>query len=490
MLNRILLMFSLLLFNAFLSFHAIAEDRALIIGINAYEGDNALEGCRTDAENMERVVKEVWGYKSSQIKTLFDKKATQKAILDAFDDWLIRDTRSGDRVFFYFSGHGIQIPDEDGDEEDDIDEAFCPVEMKEMITDDEINKRLKKLSSRQVIFVADSCHSGTTTRALNSSKSKLKAKRVLYDGELRASKTRGIGLPEARYNTVDPTFKNVIAYSAVSPTQFALDGGPNGGVFTNAFIKAVKDKAADTNRDGKVTHGEVLSYVQKESQKFCDETGQCTQNDGHLTPQLDANAQWNSVEITARDAAPPSPSSSADDVMTTAEGFDNENSAQLQANILPSTAFNLGDKMQFTIKSQRTGYLFLLDINSKGQLTVIFPNKFSKEINQESILEAGQTITIPDNSYNNFDFEAQEPTGDGLLLALLLEENEETLRSVENKLFGLPVERGFAAIERPSEVNKALEKLYQRLHQTILGPEGVGRPIKWSIVTVEYEINR
>lgn len=490
MLSRILPIFTLFLFNIFLSFPAVAEDRALIIGINTYEGDNALEGCRTDAENMERVVEEVWGYKSSQIKTLFDKKATRKAILDAFDDWLIRDTRSGDRVFFYFSGHGMQIPDEDGDEEDGIDEAFCPVEMKDMITDDEINNRLKKLSGRQVIFVADSCHSGTTTRALNTNKSKLKAKRVLYSGKLRASKTRGVGLPEPRYNTVAPTFKNVIAYSAVSPTQLALDGGPNGGVFTNAFIKAVKEKAADTNHDGKVTHGEVLSYVQKESQKFCDETNQCTQNDGYLTPQLDANAQWNSVEITAHDAEPPSPSSSVDDVMTIAEGCNNENGAQLQANILPSTAFNLGDKMQFTIKSQRTGYLFLLDINSKGQLTVLFPNKYSKRNNRDSILEAGQTVTIPDDGYDDFKLEALEPTGEGLLLALLLEENEETVESVGKKLFDLPVERGFGVVEKPSKVNETLGKLSQKLHQTILGPEGVGRPIKWSIVTVEYEINR
>lgn len=476
------------LVGIFFSFRAIAEDRALIIGINAYEGEYALAGCRTDAENMEQVVQEVWGYKSSQIKTLFDKEATRKAILDAFDNWLIRGSRSGDRVFFYYSGHGTQVPDDDGDEKDGIDEAFCPVEMKKMITDDEINSRLTKLSGRQVIFVADSCHSGTSTRAFSSQKTKSKVKRILYEGKLPSRPfTRGVGLPEAGHNIVAP-LKNVIAYSAVSPTQLALDGGTGGGVFTNAFIKAVREKAADTNGDGKITHSEVLDYVQKASQEHCDKTNDCAQNGGHLTPQLDAQSQWNSVDITARDVTPPSPSSSPSDVMVVAENFDNENSARLQTTILPSTIFDLGDKMQFTIKSQHTGYLFLLDINSEGRLTVIFPNEFSKKENRKSILEAGQTITIPDASYN-FDFEAQEPIGKGLLLTLLIEESEEVVNNMENKL-GFAVERGFAAIERPNEVNKSLEKLYQKLHQTILGPEGVGRPVKWSVAKIEYEINR
>jgi len=481
--------------NTFIPFQVTAEDRALIIGINEYE-IQPLNGCVTDAENMERVVEEVWGYKASQIKVLFDKEATREAILDAFDNWLIRDTRSGDRVFFYYSGHGTQVDDGDGDEDDGQDEAFCPVDCptaieKNAITDDEMNKKLKALSNRQVIFVTDSCHSGTSTRSLAFRESTLKVKRILNRKSTSTpSSIRGIGLAESGNNTVD-RFKNVIAYSAVSPSQKAFDGGPNGGIFTNAFIKGIKERKADTDGNGKITHGEVLSYVQQVSQEYCDQhRDDCvSENNGHLTPQLDAQSQWNTVDITARDITPPSPSSSPNDIMDIAEGFDNKNSAQLRVKILPSTTFNLGDKMQFTIKSQRTGYLFLLDINSKGQLMVLFPNKYSKKVNRESVLEAGQTITIPDDSYN-FDFEAQEPTGKGLLLALLIEENEEFVKNMEGKLFDLPAERGFIPIEKPDEVNETLVKLYHKLHQTILGSEGVGRPIKWSVEEVGYEINK
>ena len=123
-----------------------------------------------------------------------------------------------------------------------------------------------------------------------------------------------------------------------------------------------------------------------------------------------------------------------------------------------------------------------------GKLTIIFPNEYSKKENRKGTLEAGQTITIPDSSYN-FEFEAQEPVGQGLLLTLLIEENESIVQSIEGKL-KQTTERGFGVIEKTSEVNRTLEKLYQKLHQTVIGPEGVGRPIKWSVVTAEYEINR
>jgi len=478
----------LFLVGIFLSMQAVAEDRAFIIGINAYE-EAALEGCRTDAENMYQTIQEVWGYKSEQIKMLVDKEATRQAILDAFDNWLVKGTRSGDRVFFYYSGHGTQLPDDNSDEDDGWDEAYCPVDMK-MIRDDEINQRLHKLSGRQVIFVSDSCHSGTNTRGLTRSH---KIKRLPFKGKFKSNITlnpdRGVGVLEKGNNVVEP-LNNVISYSAVSPSQEALDGGPEGGVFTKAFVKAVKEKAADRDQNGKITHAEVLAYVQDDSQAYCDKTGQCNSstNQGHLTPQLDANAKWNSIDITTKVASPPDWSSSVDDVIEVAQGLENNNAARLKTNILPSSLFSLKDKMQFSISSQRTGYLLLLDINSEGKLTIIFPNEYSKKENRKGTLEAGQTITIPDSSYN-FEFEAQEPVGQGLLLTLLIEENESIVQSIEGKL-KQTTERGFGVIEKTSEVNRTLEKLYQKLHQTVIGPEGVGRPIKWSVVTAEYEINR
>ncbi len=474
-----------------------ADDRALIIGINAYPGDSALEGCKTDAENMYQFIQEVWNYKPQQIKMLTDEAATRQAILATFDDWLINGSQPGDRILFYYSGHGSTLADNNSDEGDGIDEVLCPIDSvgndqksrgANMLRDDDINTRLRQLPERQVIFISDSCHSGTITRSLDSNqrKSHTRVKRLIFPDQPRLKpQARSIGRPEPANNFAAP-LNNVIAYSAVAPNQKALDGGPRGGIFTNLFIKAIRDKAADRNSDGKITHAEVLDYVRLESQSYCKKTGNCADNPGQLlTPQLDVNPKWLSTEVTAKEATPPPPTSSPEDTMAVAQVVAGENPAQLKTQMLPSTRFQLGENMQISINSQHPGYLFVLDIDSTGKLTVLFPNEYSVKQNRKGVLQIGQTVTIPDDSYG-FEFKAQEPTGKGLLLTLLIEEEETFIRTFQQQL---PMtQRGFGVVEKTSQVQTTLQKLHQQLHQTILTPEGGSRPINWSMVSIEYEI--
>lgn len=467
-----------------------AEDRALLVGINAYN-EKPLEGCKKDADQMYQLIQKVWDYKPNQIHRLTDRKATRRAILSEIDNWLIAGTQPGDRVLFYYSGHGYHLPDDNGDEPDGQDEVLCPVDsqftssdvVQNAIRDDEINTRLQQLAGRQVIFISDSCHSGTMTRAFGQPNQR--AKRPFFKNAPRLGPaTRSIGRPEPGNTFVSP-LNHVIAYSAVSPSQVALDGGPQGGVFTNLFIKAIRNQAADRNKDGQVTHAEVLDYVRKESQAYCDRTGECTDNNGHLTPQLDANPKWLAQDVRARSAVPPPPSSSPQTTLHVAQILESENAAQLKTQMLPSTTFQLGQQMQINVSSQHTGYLFVLDIDSQGKLTVLFPNEYSNEHHRKGLLHAGQTVKIPDISYG-FDFIAQEPTGQGLLLALLLEEDETFVHDFQRRL---PISRrGFGVIKSTSQVQMTLQWLYQQLHQTLLEPNGVGRPIKWSMVDIEYEI--
>ena len=39
--------------------------------------------------------------------------------------WLLGGVQSGDSLFFHFSGHGSQVIDHSGDEEDGLDETIC-----------------------------------------------------------------------------------------------------------------------------------------------------------------------------------------------------------------------------------------------------------------------------------------------------------------------------------------------------------------------------
>ncbi|GBG59079.1 hypothetical protein CBR_g24422 [Chara braunii] len=74
-------------------------------------------------------------------------------------------TAPGDSLVFYFSGHGVQMKDEDGDELDGFDECLVPLDYKEngVIVDDELNLLLVKplCDGARLHCVIDACHSGT-----------------------------------------------------------------------------------------------------------------------------------------------------------------------------------------------------------------------------------------------------------------------------------------------------------------------------------------
>lgn len=89
---------------------------------------------------------------------------------------LIRRVDPDDRVLLFFAGHGVQTPDRDGDEIDNLDEVFLPADASRFegsrgripnaLTDDEIGKRVRKLRARGALvwIVMDTCHSGTMVR--------------------------------------------------------------------------------------------------------------------------------------------------------------------------------------------------------------------------------------------------------------------------------------------------------------------------------------
>lgn len=55
--------------------------------------------------------------------------------------WLVRDARPNDALFFHYSGHGGKTKDFDGDEDDGSDETIYPVDFKQAgeIVDDDMN---------------------------------------------------------------------------------------------------------------------------------------------------------------------------------------------------------------------------------------------------------------------------------------------------------------------------------------------------------------
>ena len=474
---------------------SFASDRALLVGIDKYQYVSELRGSKEDVRAMKRFIKRVLHYKNSQIKVLLDRQATKKAILRAFDNWLIKGTRPGDRAFFFYSGHGYYIWDTSGDEDDGYDETICPVDTNlnasSMILDDEIEKRLKRLKGRQVTVIVDACHSGTVTRGLDLKKSKrdlmVQKTPVLKSHSRQQKPKKFFGLTRSlKPDGFIASESNVIAYSAVAPNQVALVDveNPYGGVFTHNFIKGVEKKLADANHDGIVTNAELLEYTRKQSQAYCDRNPrQCKM--GALSPQLSAPAK--SLGADVRTNRPPRQQNKPTQVA--AEITVHDNKAKLSLKVLPRNRFRLGDKMKIQVRSKHNGYLLLFDINSKGHLTRLFPNQFSKQEGKSGYVKAGKTLTVPDKFYG-FDFIAEPPLGKGLLVALVVEDELSQIQQL--------IPKAFKQV-RARDAKAVLQQLRQQLNRTLpqikidkrTGEEYVvNKPVRWSIAVKEYRIRR
>lgn len=148
--------------------------KSLLIGINYTRlGQSVLNGCINDVENMKHYISKEQGYPddASHMRVLIDDEDTPQNLLptranmtDGFR-WLLQDARDGDHLFVHYSGHGGQVKDRDGDEDDGYDETLCPLDYPTagQITDDELHALLvyPLPSKARLTFIADCCHSGS-----------------------------------------------------------------------------------------------------------------------------------------------------------------------------------------------------------------------------------------------------------------------------------------------------------------------------------------
>ncbi|KAF8635165.1 hypothetical protein AX15_000503 [Amanita polypyramis BW_CC] len=144
--------------------------KALCIGINYINQNGELGGCINDAINMRNFLCRRFGYKAEDIVMLRDDSKnpmeipTKANMLRAMQ-WLVKDARPNDSLFFHYSGHGGQTKDLDGDEEDGYDEVIYPVDFDTNghIVDDLLHEIMVKPlpPGCRLTSIFDSCHSGT-----------------------------------------------------------------------------------------------------------------------------------------------------------------------------------------------------------------------------------------------------------------------------------------------------------------------------------------
>lgn len=167
---------------------------ALLVGITNYQADDPAHPARRadrmpnldgaeDALLLKKVlINAPWSLATNDILLLPDAKAKRADIIAGFDEMANVRAQKNDAILVYLGGHGMEVPDDDGDELDGLDQAFVPWDYVSsraldnanvVLRDDEIGKKLDALRKAvgprgSVTVVLDWCHSGTGTRALKT----------------------------------------------------------------------------------------------------------------------------------------------------------------------------------------------------------------------------------------------------------------------------------------------------------------------------------
>ena len=475
------------------------KGRALLIGIDRYRYVSPLIGTVNDARAMKDYVSSHLGFSDRDVRLLLDGEATRDNILRAIAEWLIEGTRQGDDVFLYYSGHGFQQRDDNGDETDGLDETLVPVDVtvdgngvpRGMITDDEMAALLAQLPGRRVQVVIDACHSGTSDRlAVRNTGAEtwryVKTPRRPDGAPLRigVARTRAIEIPrpaaqESFVSTKDlgADRVDITVWAAVRADQKALmdeEVASNpGSVFTRRLLWGARDRKADSNADGIVTRSELHVYLIRESEAYCARHPvRCGKG---LTPQLHTESGgMQGAAFSSRQESERAFSSDAvvakDILVRQAERLvAGSQLGSVGLDIEPDTALPVGSSVDVVVESDRDGHLVLLDIDPSGRMVQIFPNKFSERNGVPDHIRAGRPLRVPGAS-GGFRFSVEPPAGAGMLLAIVAERSVHLAALVSRH-------KDLAVIERPSaylvELNEAL--------RATAGAE-------WKHATREYEV--
>jgi hypothetical protein len=409
---------------------ARAADRALVVGVEKYGDARVPEtpGCVQDALRTAEFLQSKYGFPAAGIKVLTNEQATAANVEREFRQWLVEGTQPGDRVFFLYAGHGSQLPDDNGDEADGLDETIAPYDVNPEtgageIRDDLFDELIAQLSGRRAVLVFDSCHSGTISREIP---------------KLHAF-PRGGG---ARYLPRPDQFKELsrpapgtrevgaAAYS-VAPAPQSRDLKRVGGFLDSSKVKTLSgvvviSAAAATQRAYPVEVGSelrgALSYVFAETQQGDAPTlrelkGRIAAriNALHAAGKLDGDQQpqFDVISTVALDDQPLFATSEAAPAIALTNPL-----SQMRVGLATGegkTIYHEGEKVTYRVTTDTSGYLYLLVFSRDNVATCIFPNDNDRD-NQI----APGSHTIP--RATTYEFPVGAPYGRDVFVALVAKE--------------------------------------------------------------------
>jgi hypothetical protein len=235
----------------------MAQGHAVLVGLKGvdpatyggWNGTAGCWGCELDVDNVERILSGL-GYQTRTLKTA---EATRDRILSAL--YRAADNlTAGDIFVFYYSGHGGQQPDVNGDETDGRDETLVAYDRE--VIDDKIHEALGRFASGvRVVMISDSCNSGSN-----------------YRGRMTVPMNeQAIFRPVARKARETVGMKAQLIHLGGCRDGFTSAGYQHGGAFTIALCEAWQDGAFAGNF--KELHAKLCTVISSSQQPQYNEYG-------------------------------------------------------------------------------------------------------------------------------------------------------------------------------------------------------------------------
>lgn len=249
---------------------------ALVVGVGDYinfddtEGGD-LPGAENDARSVRDYLLMRAGFPEENVRLLLSAEATRATIEESITGWLTENARAGDNVVVFFAGHGSQMWDESGDEDDGLDETIAPADVLPNstefdISDDEFGAWLTGLPTTNVTVILDNCNSGTGTRDVTPFSRSRRLARDMNEVPKPPSVARR-ALPGQNDETgFDVGGARVLELAAAQPDQAAVDAffpaqeggeGFHGGAFTTLLLREMWRAPAGA------TYADVFRNVQE-----------------------------------------------------------------------------------------------------------------------------------------------------------------------------------------------------------------------------------
>jgi hypothetical protein len=212
---------------------------AVVIGIADYRSLARSDFSNDDARAFYDYAIRALGIKPENIKLLVDGDAEEAEILKTFRTWLPSRVKSTTDVYVFYSGHGLPMPDGKGlylvpprADREVIDDTAIPFS--------KLNAALTLAKPKSVTIFLDACYSGQAR-----------------SGETLVANARPVQIKsDSRYFPENFTVITASQNDQISSSNPELQHG----IFSYYLMKGMEGDA-DANRDGKITLGEMQTYL-------------------------------------------------------------------------------------------------------------------------------------------------------------------------------------------------------------------------------------